>query len=116
MAEERPVGRHLIADVKSPEGEGVRDAEGLMKILGGALAEGGFHCLESVVHRFEGGGFTGVILLAESHAAVHTYPELGYLALDIFTCGPKNPRPILDALVRALRPAEVKVREVERSP
>lgn len=44
-----------------------------------------------VIHRFAGGGVTGFLLLAESHIALHSYPEHGYLALDLFSCGNGDP-------------------------
>ncbi|WP_170468654.1 adenosylmethionine decarboxylase [Ruegeria arenilitoris] len=49
-------------------------------------------------------GFTGVVLLAESHISVHTWPEHGYAAIDIFMCGEVQPQRSLDVLKDYFRP------------
>ena len=56
-----------------------------------------------------------MVLLAESHAAVHTYPEREYLALDIFACGSIDPSSVMDALVSELGPVRVDVRTLTRT-
>ena len=89
-----------------------------MRVLKEALALAGFHSIRSVEHHFveRGAGFTGMVLLAESHAAVHTYPERKYLALDIFACGNVDPSSVIDALVSDLGPGAVDVRTLTRAP
>jgi S-adenosylmethionine decarboxylase len=111
------IGKHLIADLSGVQPEALRKPGPLMKHLERALDRAGFQRLQTVVHRFKerGKGFTGVVLLAESHAAIHTYPECGYAALDVFGCGPHDPRPVLDAVEEFLRPEEMDVRDVKRS-
>lgn len=118
MASLAPVGRHLIADLSGLAPEALRDSVRIMGVLEEALDRCGFHRLDTVVHRFVAGGagFTGVVLLTESHAAVHTYPEHGYLALDIFGCGGGDPAPVLKRLVDELKPEDVQTREVVRAP
>ncbi len=116
MTDSDSVGCHLIADMTGVSAELLRDGARIMAVLDEALRSNGFRCLKRAEHSFEGrgSGFTGMILLAESHAAVHTYPELEYLALDIFACGQSNPAPVLDALTKALSPADVRIRELLR--
>ena len=79
----------------------LRDGDRIMRVLKEALALAGFHSIRSVEHHFveRGAGFTGMVLLAESHAAVHTYPERKYLALDIFACGNIDPSSVGGASV-----------------
>lgn len=117
MRDSFPVGRHVIADICGVRPDLLRDAERIMGVLRDALQQAGFRKLEEVSHRFSGGGegFTGVILLAESHAAVHTYPERGYLALDVFGCGAADPHPVVEALLEDLGAVDCRVRELERS-
>ncbi len=112
------VGRHLIADMTGLSPALLRDGDRIMSALKKALAEAGFHAFRSVEHQFveRGAGFTGVVLLAESHAAVHTYPERQYLALDIFACGSIDPACVMDALVAELGPVTVDVRTLTRTP
>ncbi len=57
-----------------------------------------------------------MVLLEESHAAVHSYPEHEYLALDIFACGSIDPSTVMDALVSELDPTAVDVRTLARTP
>ena len=111
------LGRHLIADMTGLSSALLRDGDRIMSILKEALAKAGFHSIKSVEHHFgEGGaGFTGVVLLAESHAAVHTYPERQYLALDIFACGSIDPAIAMDALVSELGPEAVDIRTLTRT-
>jgi len=67
------------------------------------------------LHHFgEGMGVTGVALLAESHISIHTWPETGYAALDVFMCGNCDPRLAIPVLQAVLKPAQMDVREVSR--
>lgn len=119
MSTQRTIGgRHVIVDLTGAWTERLRDARGLMRCLESALHYAEFHVLRTVLHTFEGGGggFTGVILLSESHAAVHTYPEAGYLALDVFSCGPADPRKVVQAVAEFVQATEVRSREISRSP
>ena len=82
-----------------------------MAVLCQALKEEGFNILQKVgSHQFQGGGrgVTGFVLLAESHAAFHSYPERNYIALDIYTCGRHDPEQIAEVFERHLAPARVK--------
>ena len=86
------IGRHLLIDFHEVSAERLDDAELLSRLLAEAARRGGLTPLgPPVLHRFEGGGLTGYLLLSESHIAVHTYPELGFAALDIFACGAGDP-------------------------
>ncbi len=81
-----------------------------MQILGSALKERGFNVIrQSDSHKFQGGGqgVTGFFMLAQSHAAFHSYPEYGYLALDIYSCGSHDPKPVAEAVKRFLQPRRV---------
>ena len=111
------LGRHLIADMTGLSPLLLRDGERIMGVLKEALAQAGFHSIGSLEHHFveRGSGFTGMVLLAESHAAVHTYPERQYLALDVFACGNIDPSSVMNALVSELGPEAVDVRTLTRT-
>ena len=113
-----PVGQHVIADLTRISAETLRDGARIIHALKEALSQQGFHCLKSIEHHFlkGGGGLTALIILAESHAAVHTYPERGYLALDIFACGSIDPATVVDTLVAKLGAEAVDVRALIRAP
>jgi S-adenosylmethionine decarboxylase len=83
------------------------DADTLRDCLYAAARQCGLTPLApAVLHHFPGGGVTGFLLLAESHIALHTYPEHGYLALDLFSCGPADPRAALEVFRTALAPQQ----------
>lgn len=106
-------GTHLIADFWN--GKIIENKEELKKILIKAAKEGKNQPLEVVIHKFPFHGLTGVVLLAESHIALHSWPEFNYLAIDIFTCGNKTmPYQALDYLKKEFRPKKVKIRKIKR--
>ena len=82
-----------------------------------AARNAGTTFVASKFHHFsEGGGVTGVVLLAESHISIHTWPELEYAAIDIFMCGAVDAHIAAKHLEEALRPDFVKLTEVTRAP
>lgn len=104
---------HLIADFESPTF--VEDPKKLRKVLWEASKVANNTPLKSSIHKFPLQGITGVILLAESHIAIHTWPEHDYLAIDIFTCGrDTKPYAALDYLKEVFKPKKVKVMFIKR--
>jgi len=107
------LGIHLIAEfwlVKT-----IEDKKIFEKILRGAVRAAKCTLLEITIHKFSPQGMTGVILLAESHIAIHTWPENNYLAVDIFTCGDKaKPYLALEFLKKRLKPEKFEIREIKR--
>ena len=81
-------GRHSLLDLYGCDENILRDAARLQTILEQAAAAARATVLYSRFHTFGGaGGVTGVLLLAESHISIHTWPEHRYAAADIFLCG-----------------------------
>jgi S-adenosylmethionine decarboxylase len=103
------VGEHLLADLYGVRVDRLTDEAALTALLREALEAAGFRILGSLGHTFPGkpSGVTSMLLLAESHASIHTYPERGYAAVDIFSCGRGRPGEALEALLAALEPREV---------
>lgn len=67
------------------------------------------------LHSFgENAGVTGVAMLAESHISIHTWPEIDYVALDVFMCGNSNPHLALPVLREFFQPKEMAVTEAAR--
>jgi S-adenosylmethionine decarboxylase len=82
------LGAHVFADLCDIEPHLLRDVERIETILVDAAREAGATVLGAHLHRFGGaGGVTGVVMLAESHITVHTWPEFGVAAVDAFMCG-----------------------------
>ena len=106
-------GSHLIIDLW--EAEGLSDRERIETALIDAVNAAGATLLHIHLHTFEeGGGISGVAVLAESHISVHTWPEKGYAAFDVFMCGDAQPRKALDVFKRAFNPGRIVVGEHKR--
>ena len=106
-------GIHLIAEFWN--GKIIEDSKKIEEILILAAKKGGNTPLKVAMHKFSPQGITGVILLAESHIAIHTWPEYNYLAIDIFTCGDKAlPHKALDYLKKAFQPKKIEIKEIKR--
>ena len=81
------LGKHLLLELKDCNRETLNDLSLLKTMLNQAAAEAGATILCDSFHQFEPQGVSGVIIIAESHLFLHTCPECGYAAVDIFTCG-----------------------------
>lgn len=80
-----------------------------------AAEKSGATIVRSVFHAFNPFGVSGVIVIAESHMAIHTWPEHGYAAVDIFTCGDAvDPRLAERLLRRLLGARHTEIREITR--
>jgi len=80
-------GRHLILDLYDCDPEILDDYAQLSTLLETALTMSKANILRIIGEKFQPQGVTLLALLAESHASIHTWPELGYAALDLYTCG-----------------------------
>lgn len=80
-------GQHIIAEVKGVKAKRLNDELLLREIMVSALAEAGATVLDVTSKRFDPQGVTVLVLLSESHASLHTYPEIGSAFMDVFTCG-----------------------------
>ncbi len=82
------MGVHILAEFYGVDPSLLEKVAPVRDILESAVASSGLNRLDSRYHQFSPHGVTGFVLLAESHISLHTWPEKGHLALDIFTCGP----------------------------
>jgi S-adenosylmethionine decarboxylase len=106
---------HLLADFHGVDAERLKDGAALDTMLRMAAQEAGAHILYSHMHGFgEGAGVTGVVLLAESHISIHTWPEYGFAAVDIFMCGSAQPQVALSLIEAELGARSVELRTIER--
>jgi S-adenosylmethionine decarboxylase len=100
-------GRHLLASYSGCDRAALRDRKGLAAAMGAAVRASGATLLKSAEHAFPGDGMTMVLLLSESHASIHTYPEFDACFVDLFTCGLTCNAEKFDAALRAyLRPRQ----------
>lgn len=106
-------GIHLIAEFWY--GKIIENPKKLERILVTAAKKAKNTPLEVSIHKFSPQGITGVVLLAESHIALHFWPEINYLAIDIFTCGEKAmPYRAIEYFKKELQPKKVKIKEIKR--
>jgi S-adenosylmethionine decarboxylase len=114
-AADAPVGTHLLADLHGVAADLLQDGVALESLLRRAAEVAGARVLNSHFHSFGAGdGVTGVVLLAESHISIHTWPESGLAAADIFMCGSADPGRALAVLIDGLAPARQHVHILAR--
>jgi len=106
-------GSHLIIDLW--DAEQLDDRDRIEQALVDAVNAAGATLLHIHLHTFsEGGGISGVAVLSESHISVHTWPERGYAAFDVFMCGDAEPRKALSVLKAAFNPGRIVIGEHKR--
>jgi S-adenosylmethionine decarboxylase len=108
------LGVHLIVDAWQAPAALLNDPEQIRSALLEGIAAGEATLIDLCVHQFSPHGVTATATLAESHIAIHTWPEYGYFAADLFFCGSGKPEKALELLRTALQAKEIKVREFER--
>lgn len=100
-------GVHFMAEYCGCDEKALTDIDALRKAMHDAALASGATILESVDHVFAPNGLTLVILLSESHASIHTYPEHRSCFVDLFTCGDHCSSKGFDAVLRAyLKPTD----------
>ena len=109
----RFAGTHLLVDLW--DADGLTDSAHIDRALREAALAAGATILHSHFHHFSpNGGVSGVIVLAESHISIHTWPERDFAAVDIFMCGACDPVHSLPVLRAAFTPARMDVEEKRR--
>lgn len=83
----KALGRHIVAEMSFCEAETLSNIAKVRDIMVRAALAAKATVREVAFHKFEPGGVSGVVVLAESHLSIHTWPEFGYAAIDIYTCG-----------------------------
>jgi len=105
-------GTHLIIEVIG--GKNLDSVEIIEAAFRDCIAACGATLLHIHLHRFSPQGVSGVAVLAESHISVHTWPEAGYAAFDVFMCGDTDPWKSVDILRTAFDAQDIKVKELLR--
>ena len=103
-------GTHLIVDLYGASG--IDDIAHVKSTLVACVEAAGATLLHIHLHHFTpNNGVSGVAVLAESHISIHSWPETGYAALDVFMCGAADPHRTIDVLRRAFRPERIDISE-----
>ncbi len=109
-------GRHLILDLYDCDQALLDNYDELGRLLEVALNMAGANILRVFGEKFKPQGVTLLALLAESHASIHTWPELGYAAIDLYTCGDTtNTHKAAEFLKTKLKAKQSEEKELVRS-
>ncbi len=106
------LGTHLLLDMVGCSFQLLDDIDQVRSLLLKAATEARATVLGHSFHKFSPQGVSGVVVIAESHISIHTWPEQGYAALDIFTCGDHAmPYRAVEFLIDAFAPKYHQLRE-----
>ncbi|MBN1697109.1 MAG: S-adenosylmethionine decarboxylase proenzyme [Spirochaetales bacterium] len=83
----KALGNHLLIELYNCDSGIINDLRRIQSVMLEAVRVAGATVIQPVFHQFNPHGISGVVVIAESHFSIHTWPEYGYCALDIFTCG-----------------------------
>ncbi|MBI2855249.1 MAG: adenosylmethionine decarboxylase [Chloroflexi bacterium] len=109
------LGTQILLELRDCNRELLNDLPHLRSTLLQAAREVGATIIGDSFHQFSPRGVTGVIAIAESHLCIHTWPEYGYAAVDIFTCGEAfKPQKAVDLVVRSVESRDHSVTEIAR--
>ncbi|MEW6227814.1 MAG: adenosylmethionine decarboxylase [Bacillota bacterium] len=86
---ENTLGRHILCEAYECDPKVLDDIEAVKMIMVDAALRAGAEIREVAFHKFSPQGVSGVVVISESHLAIHTWPEHKYAAVDVFTCGEK---------------------------
>ena len=111
----KKLGRHLIIELYGCDVARLTDARAIRQHMITAAEISGATVVGEKFHTFNPHGVSGVVVLAESHFSIHTWPEYNYAAIDCFTCGDHcNPRKGCDYLKKALSATDESITELPR--
>ena len=109
------LGRHLLVELKNCNKEVLNNLDYLQESLCETAQKIGATVLNRVFHQFCPQGVSGVVVIAESHLCIHTWPEYGYAAVDIFTCGTSiNPHDAIGLMIEKLDARTFSFMELKR--
>jgi S-adenosylmethionine decarboxylase len=109
----KAIGRHIILEMWGCQNlDSVETAESALRDMVQALD---VNLLDLKIYPFSPVGVTGMAIVSESHLVIHTWPEYGYAAVDVFTCGaPRDPQDAIDVLRHHFQPERIGVMEINR--
>ncbi len=109
------LGRHVLAEIYGCDFDILNNLKRVEEIMVNAALEAGAEVREFIFHQFSPQGVSGVVVISESHLAIHTWPELGYAAVDVFTCGERvDPWDACKFLTEKFHARDIKATEIKR--
>lgn len=107
-------GRHLLVEYSGCDPVVLDDLVAIETLMRDAAIAARLKIVASVFRPFEPTGVTGVVVVEESHLSIHTWPEHGYAAVDVYTCGDASPERAHEVLALGLRARSAEMMHVER--
>ncbi|PWJ42350.1 adenosylmethionine decarboxylase [Sediminitomix flava] len=109
------LGIQLLGELSGCDKNLINDVEKVEQLMIQAAEKANTTIVKSVFHRFSPHGVSGVVVIQESHLAIHTWPEYGYASIDFFTCGDvSSPKIACEFLAEAFKAEQIEIKEVER--
>lgn len=113
---EKAIGLHILADLHGVEPALIDRVQDIRHLLETAVKVASLTKISSHYHQFQPHGATGVVLLAESHLSIHTWPEHGLASVDVFTCGdPAKAYRAMEYIIQSLSPTRIDKQVFDRA-
>ena len=111
----KALGKHVLVELYDCDYKLLNDINFIKEVMLEAAKKSGATVLGESFHQFSPQGVSGVILIAESHLSVHTWPEHGYAGADIFTCGTRvKPEKAAEVIIARLKPVTHSIIKMDR--
>jgi len=108
------MGKHYLLNLYGCSYERLDNEQFLIQLLETSAISSGAKVLHTVSHKFEPHGVTAICLLSESHISIHTWPEDGKAAVDVYTCGECDPKIGCDIIIQQLSSQNHTLSYIER--
>ncbi len=109
------LGKHLIVEFYDCDEKALSDVHYIQEIMIDAAKAAKTTIIDTIFHSFKPFGVSGVIVIAESHLAIHTWPEHKFASVDFFTCGNNsNPWKAFDLMRKKLKSKHFSVMKMKR--
>ncbi len=111
----KALGKHLILELYGCASETLNHKEIIESVMVDAAVKAGAEVIHPYFHQFSPHGISGMVIIAESHLSIHTWPEYGYAAVDVFVCGDNVDLDVAyDIIRKAFRAESVQIIEFKR--
>jgi len=108
------LGHHVLVSLYGITFNLLNDSHAIREVFEKAVKACGATVLNRFSHQFVPQGVTVVYALAESHISIHTFPENGCCAIDVYTCGDMNTKAAVDIIIEHFQPIEISMQELKR--
>ena len=107
-------GKHYIIELIKCDPEKIKYVDYVQGVFLDAAEKSEATIVEHFFKQYEPYGVTGIILISESHFSIHTWPEEGYVAIDILTCGTMKPQNAIEVVKQGFQAGDIKQQTIIR--